>query len=363
MKCLILVGGFGTRLRPLTFSAPKPMVPFCNVPIVLHQIEAAAKVGVKTFILAVSYSMTAIVDAIKEWEKQFGVEIHISVENEPMGTAGPLLVPKAHELLTKDKEPFFMFNSDVICRFPLDKLLAFHRAHGRQGTILVTPVEDPSKYGVVVAKDNGQIAQFIEKPKQFVSNRINAGMYLLETSVLQRVEPRPMSIEREVFPRMASDEQLFAMDLPGYWMDIGQPADYLKGTVLHLTSLTESKSLPAPAAEGVVFKHNVLVHPTAKIAPGAVIGPNVVIGAHASIGAGARLERSVVFERTVVKAHACVRNCILGWENIVGQWTFLNECVTGKDVAFADEIACIGLTVCPHKSVATSETTHGKILM
>jgi len=131
---------------------------------------------------------------------------------------------------------FFVFNSDVICEYPLEKLVEYHKTHKNEGTIMVTQVEDPSRYGVVVAKENGQIERFVEKPTTYVSNKINAGLYLFNTSIINRIPNKPCSIEREIFPVMASEETLFQMELPGYWMDIGQPKDYLLGQAMYIKS-------------------------------------------------------------------------------------------------------------------------------
>ena len=119
-------------------------------------------------------------------------------------------------------EAVFVLNSDVACEFHFDKLLAFHRAHGGEGSIMTTPVTDPSKYGVVVSDDKGLIERFVEKPQEYVGNKINAGIYLLSPAFIQRIKPVPTSIERDVFPAVAADKQLYALELPGFWMDIGQ---------------------------------------------------------------------------------------------------------------------------------------------
>lgn len=115
----------------------------------------------------------------------------------------------------------FVFNSDVICHYPLDKMVEFHKSHGKEGTIMVTEVQDPTKYGVVVADENNKIERFVEKPQVFISNKINAGLYLFNVSIIDRIENRPTSIEREIFPKMAEEEKIYQMILPGYWMDIG----------------------------------------------------------------------------------------------------------------------------------------------
>jgi mannose-1-phosphate guanylyltransferase len=191
---------------------------------------------------------TAEINACTQYEERFNVKITFSIESEPLGTAGPLKL--AEEILGKDDAPFFVLNSDVICEYPFADLAAFHKAHGDEGTIVVTKVEEPSKYGVVVHKPNhpSRIDRFVEKPVEFVGNRINAGIYILNPSVLKRIDLRPTSIEQETFPAICADGQLHSFDLEGFWMDVGQPKDFLSGTCLYLSSLTKkgSKLLTPP---------------------------------------------------------------------------------------------------------------------
>lgn len=234
MQALILVGGYGTRLRPLTLSRPKPLVEFANKPMLLHQIGALVDAGVTRVILAVSYREEKMEEELKGEAEKLGVTLVFSYETEPLGTAGPLALAK-DVLLSFSSEPFIVLNSDIICDFPFKDLVAFHRDHGKEGTIVVTKVEEPSKYGVVLYSETGCIENFIEKPQEFVSNKINAGMYILNPSVLQRIELRPTSIEKEVFPFMAQEGQLYAMELQGFWMDVGQPKDFLKGKFVYFT--------------------------------------------------------------------------------------------------------------------------------
>jgi mannose-1-phosphate guanylyltransferase len=162
---------------------------------------------------------------------QYGVKLSISLEKEPMGTAGPLAL--ARKTLTETDAPFFVLNSDVIVAFDehqiLQKMVAYHKAHGKEGTMLVTKVTHPSKYGVVVSDATGKISAFVEKPKEFVGDCINAGIYLFNQSVLNRIELKPTSIERETFPAMVKACELYAQTVTGFWMDIGQPKDYLIG--------------------------------------------------------------------------------------------------------------------------------------
>lgn len=178
-------------------------------------------------ILAVSYRAEQMEAELKEETEKLGVKLIFSHETEPLGTAGPLALAK--DILSTSTEPFYVLNSDVICDFPFLELEKFHRNHGKEGTIVVTKVEEPSKYGVVLYDNDGCIESFIEKPQEFVSNKINAGLYILNTSVLSRIELKPTSIEKEVFPFMSQDKQLYAFELSGFWMDIGQPKDFLTG--------------------------------------------------------------------------------------------------------------------------------------
>lgn len=274
MRALILVGGYGTRLRPLTLSRPKPLVEFANKSILLHQIEALVQAGVTEVILAVSYRAEQMEIELTEEAKKLGTNLIFSHETEPLGTAGPIALAAEH--LKKSSEPFFVLNSDIICEFPFKELAQFHRSHSKEGTIVVTKVEEPSKYGVVVYNENGCVRSFVEKPQEFISNKINAGIYILNPNVLKRIKLQPTSIEKEVFPGMATDGQLFAFELYGFWMDVGQPKDFLTGMCMYLKSLRQKS--PKQLREGPGIVGNVLIDPTAKIGSDCQIGPNVTIG-------------------------------------------------------------------------------------
>eukprot|EP00042_Codosiga_hollandica_P020887 m.69991 g.69991 ORF g.69991 m.69991 type:complete len:359 (-) comp50095_c0_seq1:106-1182(-) len=350
MKALILVGGYGTRLRPLTLSLPKPLVPFANIPMLMHQVNALVKAGVDHVVLAVNYRAEVMEQALSSEAEKLGIKITMSLETEPLGTAGPLAL--ARDVLN-DGKPFFVLNSDVICEFPFAELIAFHKAHGKEGTILVTKVEEPSKYGVVVSdKDTGRIQRFVEKPQIFVGNRINAGIYLFNPSILERIECKPTSIEKEIFPAMAAGEQLFAMDLQGYWMDIGQPADYLIGMCLYL----HRQNNPVESVgEGTEIIQPVLVDPRAQIGRNCRIGPNVIIGPNVQIGDGVRLQRCTILDGSKIKSHAWIHSAIIGWRSVVGAWTRVEGVtVLGEDVSINDELFINGARVLPHKSLSES---------
>jgi len=354
LKAVILVGGYGTRLRPFTFKKPKPLVEFCNKPIVLHQIEALVAVGVKEIILCVNVEPKQLKDALSFYEKKLGITITMSLEEVPMGTAGPLTLC-ADRLNPRDPDPFFMLNADVTCCYPFQELLDFHKKHGKEGTILVTKVEDPSKYGVVCAKENGQIERFVEKPKKFVGDKINAGMYIFNKDILKRIPNQPCSIEREIFPRMAADENLYRMVLPGFWMDIGQPKDYLSGQVMKLEEMSQKGLLPEISKEILnknSVKRNNYISPTVKMGHGCFIAGDVVIGDNVVIGNFVRLERCAIFSDTCIADGANVKDSIVGWNNRIGTWARLQEnCFLGEDVKIPSNRFVRDIYVCPHKSV------------
>ncbi|KTF82464.1 hypothetical protein cypCar_00046039 [Cyprinus carpio] len=340
MKALILVGGYGTRLRPLTLTVPKPLVEFCNKPILLHQVEALVKAGVNHVILAVSYMSELLEREMRAQEQRVCL------------LAGPLAL--ARELLTDSEEPFFVLNSDVICDFPFDDMLKFHQQHSREGTVVVTKVEEPSKYGVVVYEgDTGRIHRFVEKPQVFVSNKINAGMYIFSPSMLRRIQLRPTSIEKEIFPVMAEEGQLYAMELQGFWMDIGQPKDFLTGMCMYLQSVRQQA--PERLRTGPGFLGNVLVDPTAVIGENCTIGPNVTIGAGVVLEDGVRVKRCTVLKGAHIRSHSWLESCIVGWSSSVGQWVRMeNVTVLGEDVIVNDELYINGANVLPHKSITDS---------
>ncbi|KPI85491.1 GDP-mannose pyrophosphorylase (GDPMP) [Leptomonas seymouri] len=359
MRAVILVGGFGTRLRPLTLTAPKPLVPFCNKPMIIHQIEALKKVGVTEVILAVAYRPEAMKAEMDEWSKKLGVSFVFSVEEEPLGTAGPLGL--ARDVLLQDDKPFFVLNSDVTCMFPLKELLAFHKAHGGEGTIMVTKVVEWERYGVVVySPETQQIERFVEKPKTFVGDRINAGIYIFNKSILERIPPRRTSIEKEIFPVMAADKQLYAFNLEGFWMDIGQPKDFIFGMTKFIPSLVGDR-----ATEGVcvdcgqntqgshftVIGSNV-IDPSASIGEGVVVGPNASIAANCVIGAGCRINNSAILANTKVGKGTFVSHSIVGWNNRIGSWCHIEDIsVLGDDVEVKDGVVMIGTKVLPNKDV------------
>ena len=259
IKGLILVGGFGTRLRPLTFTKPKPLVEFCNSPTLTYQLEALVKIGVTEVVLAINYQPDKMYEFIKFAEEKYGIKIICSIETEPLGTAGPIGLAKNNILMISQIDELIVFNADITCKYPLADLVNFHRNHGKEGTIMVTRVKEPSRYGVIVTDESNKILRFEEKPLEFISNKINAGIYLFSKEFLSRIEAVPTSIEREIFPSMASDGQLYAMDLEGFWMDIGQPRDFLIGSIMYLENLKQYEREDKQLVSGRNIRGNCLI--------------------------------------------------------------------------------------------------------
>jgi mannose-1-phosphate guanylyltransferase len=341
----------------------------------VHQIEALARAGVTEVILAVSHQPEALAAAVRPIAERIGVKVTVSMEDPktPLGTAGPIglarkiLVPDGTTTATAG-EPFFVLNSDVVCSYPFAEMLQYHRERGAQGTILVTKVDDPSKYGVVVYEQRtGKIDRFVEKPKEFVGDRINAGAYVLQPSVLDLIEPRRMSIEREVFPKIAAKGTLYAMPLEGFWADVGQPRDFIRGTDMFLAWLASGAGGQQRKDEVVAYSEElaakggwkvvqpVLIDHSAIIGEGAEIGPNVVLGPGTRVGKCARLRETTLLGGARVGDAAWVNKAIIGWSSTVGRWARIDEgTVLAENVHIADELYINGALVLPHKDITAS---------
>lgn len=286
-KAIILVGGWGTRLRPLTYTVPKPLVSFCNKPILKYQIEKLVEAGIKEIILALNYHSEKIIEEVEKYQDEFGIKIVYSKEEDPLGTAGPLALAKDH----LKGASFFLLNSDICCNADLLKMKEkYMMMNDYIGSILVYEVEDPTKYGLIKTEDD-RITSFLEKPKEIEGEgpwMINAGIYILSDKVLDMIELREMSIEKEVFPRLVENKNLGFYKFDGYWMDIGQPKDYLIGQKLTLRSMDKDQ-------EDIIRKDN------------------VVIGKHVKIGENVRLKNCTLFDYTVVEDNVVIEDSIIGW--------------------------------------------------
>ncbi|HSO98598.1 MAG TPA: NDP-sugar synthase [Solirubrobacteraceae bacterium] len=326
MQALILVGGEGTRLRPLTSTQPKPIVPLAGRPFLTYMLAWLHRHGVREVILACGFLPDAMREVLGDGDA-LGLRLHYVEEPAPLGTGGALKY--AEDLLA---ERFFMLNGDVLSDIDLTAQLAQHERTGARATLALTPVEDPSAYGLVRRETDLSVREFVEKPRpeQIDTNLINAGAYILERSVLDVMGPAGtnISIEREVFPSLVG-RGLFGYEAPGYWLDIGTPDRYLQGTADILTGAVRTETGDAIAAAGGVVSDGAeiaglvrapaMIGPRSVVAAGAVVGARTAIGAGVRIAAGARVEGSVLLDGVRVGADATIRGAIIARDVEVGE--------------------------------------------
>lgn len=304
-KAVILVGGWGTRLRPLTYTVPKPLVSFCNRPILEYQVEKLVKAGIKEIVLALNYYSDKIKKEVMKYETLYGVKIIYSKEDEPLGTAGPLALARKH----LEGSSFFVLNSDIACNADLSLMMDEYMKGEALGSILIYGVEDPTRYGLIKV-DGKKIRSFLEKPKKMEGAGpwlINAGIYVLSHRVLDYIELREMSIEKEVFPVLAEEGHLEAFKLDGYWMDIGQPVDYLRGQRLAVENMDIDDAILTDSIEGGNWAGGV---PNCGYINRR---DNVVVGQNVKIGNNVKLRDCALFDHSIVEDNVTVENSIVGW--------------------------------------------------
>jgi NDP-sugar pyrophosphorylase family protein len=323
VQAVILAGGLGTRLRPLTLERPKPVVPLLNVPFLSYQLGLLGAHGVRDVILSVSHRPETI-RTIMARERLGEVRLRDVVESDPLGTAGG--VRNAADLVDGR---VVVLNGDVLTDLDLTAMLRAHEARGAAATIYLTPVENPTAFGLVELEPDGRVHRFLEKPSwdEVTTNTVNAGVYVLERELLEWIpKGEAYSMEREFFPQLLErGVPFYGYVAPGYWLDIGTPAKYLQAQQDLLARRLRPHVEPAghESASG-------WIHPTATVAPSArllgpvaigagchveadaVVGPSVVLGAGCRIGAGAHLDTSVLWEEVEVGAAARLTGCLVG---------------------------------------------------
>jgi mannose-1-phosphate guanylyltransferase len=326
VQAVILVGGEGTRLRPLTLSTPKQMLPIMGVPMLEGVLAHLRRHGVDEAVLSLGYLPDRFIQAYPDGECA-GVSLRYAVEPEPLDTAGAVRFA-AEELGISDT--FVVVNGDVLTDLDVAGLVAFHRARGAEGTIALHPVDDPSRFGVVPTDDDGRVVAFVEKPPadEAPTNEINAGTYVFEPSVLARIPLlERVSIERTTFPAMVADGVLFAKSDDGYWLDTGTPAAYLRA---HEDLLEGRRDLLL--ARGRMDGTSYLL-PGATLATGATVQRSV-LGDDVAIGEDAVVDASVILAGAVIGAGANVHGSIVGAGAVIGDGARLEPTsVVGNGVA------------------------------
>jgi mannose-1-phosphate guanylyltransferase len=316
---VILVGGMGTRLRPLTLSAPKPMLPTAGVPFLLHLVTRIRDAGVTHIVLGTSYQAEVFESYFGDGSS-LGVEIEYVVETEPLGTGGG--IRNVADRLRGDT--VLIFNGDVLSGVDLRALLATHERTGADVTLYLTKVDDPRAFGCVPTDADGWVTAFLEKDPNPVTDQINAGTYVFSRAVVDAIPAgRPVSVERETFPGLLAARARIAAHVDTtYWRDLGRPADFVAGSADLVQGFAPSPALPGPVGPALVL-------PGAKVDGTAVLTGGATIGTGASVGAEATVDGSVLFDGAVVGTGSVVRRSVVGFGAVIGPGTVIEDAVVG----------------------------------
>lgn len=318
-EAVVLVGGKGTRLRPLTISAPKPMLPTAGLPFLTHLLARIKAAGIDRVVLGTSFKAEVFEEHFGDGS-QLGLEIAYVVEDEPLGTGGG--IRNVADALTADT--IMVFNGDVLGGTDLRQVLDTHEKNNADVTMHLVRVADPRAFGCVMTDENGRVEQFLEKTQDPPTDQINAGTYVFQREVIDEIPVGvPVSVEREVFPKLiADDRRVFAHVDSAYWRDMGTPEDFVRGSADLVRGIAPSPALPEAKGES-------LVHEGAGVSAGAVLIGGTVVGRGAEIGAGARLDGAVVFDGAKIEAGAVVERSIVGFGARIGPRALVRDGVIG----------------------------------
>jgi len=350
VKAVIIAGGLGTRLRPLTYNTPKPIVPVANRPFVVHQIEHLRQHGVDEIILNLHYMSDAIRNILNDG-KEWGVKIYYSIEETPLGTAGA--VKNADEYF--GTEPMVVFNGDVLTDINISQIIEFHKKKNARITLTLTQVEDPTAYGLILTDKEGKVSRFIEKPsweqvssysrQGLAANTINAGIYVIDPVIFRDV-PKGVeySFERQLFPSLLEKkEPIYGFISDRYWIDIGKPSQYRQAHEAILRNEVAVKIYGTRTDGRIWIGDNSKLNPAVKLLGPAIIGRDVSIGAESkimdytvlgnqvSIGAESTLEKTIVWEGTKIGNHVNLKGCIIGFNCVIEDYATIGEGVVLAD--------------------------------
>lgn len=319
VDAVVLVGGKGTRLRPLTIATPKPLLPTAGVPFLTHLLSRIAESGIEHVVLGTSYKAQTFEDEFGDGSK-LGLQIEYVTEEEPLGTGGGIanVAPKLRH------DTVMVFNGDVLSGMNLQHLLETHGDHEADVTLHLVRVHDARAFGSVPTDADGNVLAFLEKTEDPPTDQINAGTYVFKREVIDRIPVgREVSVEREVFPALlASGAKVCGFVDSSYWRDMGTPDDFVHGSADLVRGVAPSPALGARRGES-------LVHDGASVAPGAVLIGGTVVGRGAEIGPGVRLDGAVIFEGARVEAGAAVERSIIGSGARVGLRARIRDAVIG----------------------------------
>ncbi|MFE4549012.1 MULTISPECIES: sugar phosphate nucleotidyltransferase [unclassified Streptomyces] len=324
-EAILLVGGRGTRLRPLTVNTPKPMVPAAGVPFLTHQLARARAAGVEHIVLATSY-LAEVFEPYFGDGSALGLHIEYVTEEEPLGTGGAIR-NVATRLHSGPDEPVLIFNGDILTGLDIRALVATHESTGADVSLHLTRVDDPRAYGLVPTDPSGRVTAFLEKPQtpaEIVTDQINAGAYVFRRSVIDSIPAgRPVSVERETFPELlATGAHLQGMVDSTYWLDLGTPQAFVRGSADLVLGRAPSPAVPGRCGDRLVL-------PTARVAPDAKLTGGTVVCEGAQVGEGARVMGSTILSGAVVEPGAVITDSLVGARARIGERTVLSGTVVG----------------------------------
>ncbi|MCX4640575.1 NDP-sugar synthase [Streptomyces platensis] len=324
-EAILLVGGKGTRLRPLTVHTPKPMVPAAGVPFLTHQLARARAAGVEHIVLATSY-LAEVFEPYFGDGSALGLHLEYVTEEEPLGTGGAIR-NVASRLHSAPDDPVLIFNGDILTGLDIAALVGTHRTSGADVSLHLTRVEDPRAFGLVPTDDTGRVTAFLEKPQtaeEIVTDQINAGAYVFNRSVIDTIPAgRPVSVERETFPGLLADgAHLQGMVDSTYWLDLGTPQAFVRGSADLVLGRAPSPAVPGRCGDRLILE-TAEVATDAKLTGGTVVGPRTVIGA------GAEIDGSAVLDGAVIAPGARIRDSLIGAGAHIGARTVLDGAVIG----------------------------------
>ncbi len=331
MKAVILVGGEGTRLRPLTHKIPKQMIRIAGTTMIERVLRNLKNSGIYEAVLSLGYKPDAFLKAFPESRAQ-GVSLTYVVEDSPLDTAGAIRYAATNAGI---KETFVVLNGDVLTDLNLSEVIKFHESSKARGTIALTPVEDPSRFGVVPTTEDGKVINFIEKPRaeDAPTNYINAGTYVFEPEVIGMIDDgRRVSIERETFPEMVKEGSLFAYKSDDYWLDTGTHESLLKASFDVLTVRKDRFVENATEASPTIF-----LGKGVSVSSSSVLLKEILVLANSEIEDNVKLDKAIVHENSIVGMDCVIRNSIL-YENVrVGKKSTVVNSIVADDVEIGDE--------------------------
>lgn len=352
LKALILAGGFGTRLRPLSCARPKTLFPIVNKPLLQWTFERLARNGVAEAILAVNHQTEIFIKQSRIPKYKMKIAYSRDPLKKSLGTGGP--IKKAEKLIGHD-EPFLVLNGDIFADINYTDVLKIHEKKEAIATIALHKVEDPSRYGVAELTRENRVTRFMEKPPKETAptNLINAGVYVLSPEIFNYIpEKRKVSLEREVFPKLVEEGRLYGYVSDGFWMDIGEQEDYLKANKVLLESLPKQQE--HRVGNKAEVKKPVALDKGVSVGEKSVIGPYAVLGRNVTVGNHVRIENSIVFPRAVISDFSLIKGAIIGEDAVIGKGVKIMEgCVLGDCVRIKDNVSLAkGVSVCPGKEVS-----------